>query len=304
MIPMRAVAARSGMSREMFRAAGAWLGHRRGGLALATIASCAAVPGSAIATAATLAKVVLPGMGRAGYSGTVSSGAIAAGGMAGIPIPPPIMPAVCGIITGQDFGKASSPGRSRGCRSGSACGRSRFWRSCAAMPCRSDRAGAARFCASSGDVTLTSADSRSDDLNMPSLMQASPGISHKRHRFPPEITVHAVWLYVRFNLSLREVEEMLLERGTDLSYETIRRWTVKFGPQIAQNLRRRQCRPGDVWRLDDVPVKIAGKSFWLWRAVDRHGVVLDKVLQARRDKAAAKRRPVALLKRTGAVPCC
>ena len=72
-------------------------------------------------------------------------------------------------------------------------------------------------------------------------------ISYKRHRFPPSIIAHAVWLYVRFNLSLREVEEMLLERGIDVSYETVRRWTTKFGPQIARNLRRRQRRPGDVW---------------------------------------------------------
>jgi len=74
----------------------------------------------------------------------------------------------------------------------------------------------------------------------------TPNISYKRHRFPTQIIAHAVWLYFRFNLSLREVEEMLLERGIDVSYETIRRWTVKFGPQIARNLRRRQARPGNV----------------------------------------------------------
>lgn len=113
-------------------------------------------------------------------------------------------------------------------------------------------------------------------------MQTPSSISYKRHRFPPEIIAHAVWLYVRFNLSLREVEEMLLERGVDVSYETIRRWTAKFGPQIARNLRRRQVRPGNVWHLDEVVVKIAGKSFWLWRA--------------------AKRLLVRLMKRTGLVP--
>ena len=85
-------------------------------------------------------------------------------------------------------------------------------------------------------------------------------INDNRHRFPPEMIAHAVWLYVRFNLSLREVEEMLLERGIDVSYETIRRWTIKFGPQIAGHLRRRQPRPGDVWHLDEVAVKIAGKK--------------------------------------------
>ena len=133
-------------------------------------------------------------------------------------------------------------------------------------------------------------------------MQTPSSISYKRHRFPPEIIAHAVWLYVRFNLSLREVEEMLLERGVDVSYETIRRWTAKFGPQIARNLRRRQVRPGNVWHLDEVVVKIAGKSFWLWRAVDQHGVVLDEILQARRNKRAAKRLLVRLMKRTGLVP--
>ena len=129
-------------------------------------------------------------------------------------------------------------------------------------------------------------------------MQTST-ISYKRHRFPPEIIAHAIWLYVRFNLSLREIEEMLLERGIDVSYETIRRWTIKFGPQIARDLRRRQPRPGDVWHLDEVVVKIAGKKLWLWRAVDQHGVVLEEILQSRRNKRAAKRLLVKLIKRYG-----
>ena len=132
-------------------------------------------------------------------------------------------------------------------------------------------------------------------------MQAQP-ISYKRHRFPPDIIAHAVWLYVRFNLSLREVEEMLLERGTDVSYETVRRWTRKFGPQIARNLRRRQARPGDVWHLDEVVVQISGRSFWLWRAVDQRGVVLEEILQSSRDKRAAKRLLIKLMKRWGFVP--
>ncbi|MEC3863468.1 IS6 family transposase [Mesobacterium sp. TK19101] len=130
----------------------------------------------------------------------------------------------------------------------------------------------------------------------------TPSINYKRHRFPPQIIAHAVWLYVRFNLSLREVEEMLLERGIDVSYETIRRWTARFGPQIAGNLRQRQGRPGDIWHLDEVVVKIAGRSFWLWRAVDQYGVVLDEILQSRRDKQAAKRLLVNLMKRYGFVP--
>ena len=129
-------------------------------------------------------------------------------------------------------------------------------------------------------------------------MQTST-ISYKRHRFPPEVIAHAIWLYVRFNLSLREVEEMLLERGVDVSYETIRRWTIKFGPQIARHLRRRQHPPGDVWHLDEVVVKVAGKKRWLWRAVDQHGVILEEILQSRRNKQAAKRLLVRLIKRYG-----
>jgi len=79
----------------------------------------------------------------------------------------------------------------------------------------------------------------------------TPSISYKRHRFPPEILAHAVWLYCRFNMSLREVQELLLELGIDVSHETIRRWVAKFGPAIARGLRRRQPQPGDIWHLDD-----------------------------------------------------
>ncbi|TRD17727.1 IS6 family transposase [Palleronia caenipelagi] len=129
-------------------------------------------------------------------------------------------------------------------------------------------------------------------------MSTSP-ISYKRHRSPPEIIAHAVWLYVRFNLSLREVEELLLERGIDVSYETVRRWMVKFGPGIARNLRRRQAHPGDIWHLDEVRVEISGRVFWLWRAVDQDGMVLDEILQSRRDKRAAKRLLKSLIKRYG-----
>lgn len=111
-------------------------------------------------------------------------------------------------------------------------------------------------------------------------------ISDKRHRFSPQIIALVVWLYVRFNLSLREIEELTLERGLDVSYEPIRRWTGKFGPVIAHGLRRRQPRSGYVWHLDEVVVKIAGRSYWLWRAVDQHGVVLAENLQPRRDKLA------------------
>ena len=127
-------------------------------------------------------------------------------------------------------------------------------------------------------------------------------VSYRRHRFPPQIIAHVVWLYVRFNLSLREAEEMMLARGVDVSYETIRRCSVKSGPLIAHALRGRQPRPGDVWHLDEVVVKIAGRSYWLWRAVDQHSVALEEILQSRRDKRGAKRLLVKLMKRWGFVP--
>ncbi len=132
-------------------------------------------------------------------------------------------------------------------------------------------------------------------------MNSSP-ISQKRHGFPPRIITHAVWLYVRFNLSFREVEEMLLQRGIDASYETIRRWVIKFEPLIARNLRQQPYRPGDVWHLDEVVVRISGRKYWLWREVDQHGIVLDEILQPKRDKRAAKRLLHRLIKRLGFVP--
>ncbi|MCM2442880.1 IS6 family transposase [Agrobacterium vitis] len=127
-------------------------------------------------------------------------------------------------------------------------------------------------------------------------------ISFRRHRFPPQVVAHSVWLYLRLNLSLRLVEEVLLERGIDVSYETVRRWIAKFGPPIARNLRRRQARPGNIWYLDEVVVKCVGETFGLWRGVDQHGTVLEEILQKRRDKSAAKRLLVALMKRYGFVP--
>ena len=95
---------------------------------------------------------------------------------------------------------------------------------------------------------------------------------------------------------------MLLQRGIDISYETVRRWVIKFGPQIARNLRQRQHRPGDVWHLDEVVVRISGRNYWLWRAVDQHGVVLDEILQPKRGKRAAKRLLRRLIKRLGFIP--
>jgi putative transposase len=98
-----------------------------------------------------------------------------------------------------------------------------------------------------------------------------------------------VWLCFRFPLSFREVEELMLQRGVIVSYETIRRWCMKFGQQYANSLRRRQPRPGDKWHLDEVFIKINGERKYLWRAVDQDGMVLDILVQNRRDKTAAKR---------------
>ena len=117
------------------------------------------------------------------------------------------------------------------------------------------------------------------------------------HRFPPEIISHAVWLYFRFPLSLRMVEEMLAARGIDVSHETVRQWARKFGQAFANQIRRRLPRAGDKWHLDEVEVKIAGQKHWLWRAVDQDGFVLDVLVQSRRDKRAAKRLLRKLLKK-------
>ncbi|MEQ1608393.1 MAG: IS6 family transposase [Hyphomonadaceae bacterium] len=112
-------------------------------------------------------------------------------------------------------------------------------------------------------------------------------ISYKRRRFPATVIQRAVWLYFRFTLSLRDVEEMLAQRGLDVSYETIRAWTMKFGPKIAANLRRREPPPSPCWRLDEMVCRIGGERMFLWRAVDDEGVVLDIVVQKRRDTRAA-----------------
>jgi hypothetical protein len=103
-------------------------------------------------------------------------------------------------------------------------------------------------------------------------------ISFKRHRFPPEIIRHAIWLYARFTLSFRDVEELLAERGIDASYETVRRWFLKFGPSIAANVRRSRPRPSDHWHLDEVVISIRGGKYWLWRAVDNEGEVHTNVI--------------------------
>jgi putative transposase len=129
-----------------------------------------------------------------------------------------------------------------------------------------------------------------------------PAISYKRHRFAPQIIAHAVWLYYRFPLSLRLVEEMLLERGIVVSYETIRRWGIKFGPDYARRLRRKQPSRDDIWHLDEVVITIAGRKHWLWRAVDQDGYVLDEIVQTRRNTKAARRLLTRLLKKQGMTP--
>ena len=125
---------------------------------------------------------------------------------------------------------------------------------------------------------------------------------YHRHRFPAEIISHSVWLYFRFALSFRDVEEMLAQRGVVLIYETIRAWCLKFGQTYANDLRRKSPRPGDKWYLDEVFLKINGSIHYLWRAVDQDGEVLDIMVQSRRDKRAAKKFFRKLLKRLLYVP--
>src|SRR4051794_13953592 len=131
-------------------------------------------------------------------------------------------------------------------------------------------------------------------------MPASP--SYAGHRFPTEIISHAVWLYFRFPLSLRMVEEMLAARGIIVSHETVSQWARKFGQDFANRIRQRLPATGDKWHLDEVVLKIAGKKHWLWRAVDQNGIVLDILVQSRRDKSAAKRLLRKLLKRQCRAP--
>jgi putative transposase len=125
---------------------------------------------------------------------------------------------------------------------------------------------------------------------------------YKGYRYPIEVIGHAVWLYHRFALSLRDAEELMLARGVVVTYETIRSWCAKFGPDYAAQLRRRQPRPGDKWHLDQVFVKINGTTHYLWRAVDQHGDVLDILVQSRRNAVAAKRFFRKLLKGLRYVP--
>jgi putative transposase len=125
---------------------------------------------------------------------------------------------------------------------------------------------------------------------------------YARHRFPAEVISYAIWLYFRFPLSLRMVEEMLAARGIEVSHETVRQWALKFGQSFANQIRRRLPTPGDKWHLDEVVISIAGRKHWLWRAVDQYGVVLDILVQSRRNANAAKRLLRKLLKKQRVTP--
>src|SRR2546428_4859436 len=122
-----------------------------------------------------------------------------------------------------------------------------------------------------------------------SIAEATDGSPYRGFRFPPEIIAHAVWLYFRFHLSFRDVQDLLAERGIIVSHEAIRQWRTRFGAAFAGGLRRRGARPGDKWHLDEVLLKICGKRHWLCRAVVQNGVVLDILVQSRRDQQAAER---------------
>jgi len=128
-------------------------------------------------------------------------------------------------------------------------------------------------------------------------MTTSAVPSYAGYRFPAEVISHAVWLYFRFPLSLRMVDELLAARGIIVSHETVRQWALKFGQAFANQVRRRLPGAGDKWHLDEVVLMIAGVKHWLWRAVDQNGMVLDILVQSRRDARAAKRLLCKLLKR-------
>jgi putative transposase len=127
-------------------------------------------------------------------------------------------------------------------------------------------------------------------------------LSYAGYRFPPEIIQHAIWLYLRFTLSFRDVEELLAERGIDVSYETIRRWVAVFGPVIARRLRAMRPKPHTTWHLDEMFVSIGGKKMYLWRAVDAEGEVLDCLVQSRRNTGAALRLMRKLIRKYRMVP--
>src|SRR5829696_3940443 len=127
-------------------------------------------------------------------------------------------------------------------------------------------------------------------------------LSYSGYRFPPDIVQRAVWMYLRFTLSFRDVEELLAERGIVVTYESIRRWVLAFGPVIARRLRARRPKPHSRWHLDEMFVRVGGQQMYLWRAVDAEGEVLDVLVQAKRDTKAARKLMRKLLKRQGMAP--
>ena len=130
----------------------------------------------------------------------------------------------------------------------------------------------------------------------------TPSDPYRGHRFPAEIIAHTVWLYFRFTLSFRDIDELLAARGIFVTYETIRQWCLKFGQAFANELRRRQPRRGDKWHLDEMVITMNGKHHYLWRAVDQEGYTLDILVQSRRNTKAAKRFFRKLLKGLHYVP--
>src|SRR5918998_2558152 len=129
-----------------------------------------------------------------------------------------------------------------------------------------------------------------------------PPLSYSGYRFPRDIIQQAVWMYLRFTLSFRDVEELLAEQGIEVTYESIRRLVLTFGPAIARRLRAKRPQPHGRWHLDEIFVRVGGKQMYLWRAVDAEGEVLDVLLQAKRDKRAAEKLMRKLLKRQGMAP--
>ena len=134
------------------------------------------------------------------------------------------------------------------------------------------------------------------------LLAPSVAALFKWRQFEPEMILLAVGWYLRFSLSYRDVEELLAERGLEVSYETVRRWVLKFGATVAQRLRRRRPRPSDRWHLDEMVVRIAGRRMYLWRAVDHEGEILDMLVQRRRDRCAALKLMRKLLRKQGFAP--
>jgi len=139
-------------------------------------------------------------------------------------------------------------------------------------------------------------------LDLWRLISTMSKISYAGYRFRPEIIQQAIWLYLRFALSFRDVEDLLAERGIMVSYETVRRWVNHFGPKIAADPRKRQPKPHTTWHLDEVYLKIDGRMVYLWRAVDAEGEVLDVLIQSRRNKRAALKLMRNLLKKYGFIP--